>query len=395
MSITIPYRFDLPAAPAPLDTCDEIKASAGQGGPGPIRWEWNVRGQPLTEGEFAEFRRKGGEINRCEARARLIWQQKLDERHEKLQRRNKLFKLIVDVVAAWDPAAYLAQHRKIVRDTLALSRNARRRKLSGLSPAAGRHQAAIRLLHALVFDGLSQAEYCRRHHIDRASASRMLARLCKKEPGLRDSISAIRACVAMVSRLYRQQQVMFRNRERAVAELNKLCAALTPSSSAAEFDAVLRKMNKVEGGHLRRFWPKYGWNFEDVADYGYLTDFAAGRMRSASSGRFRPTALLRDEPFAPFDLHLPGTWNELLAWRELVFAGGQYCSMPVSCPDWAALTKPVRPTKRLEPVPDRYRSIQHAVRLKNGRRQAWDIARVLDHRPALRLLGSPPMAGYG
>ena len=153
MSNAAPYRYDLPDAPPPRDTFDDLTASAGQSsGPDPIQWKWNLRGRPMTADEFADFKRNGGKTNYCEAR--LAWQQRLDERYETRRRRSEVFDLVVDVVAAWDFASYVAKQKKVVRDILALPQNSRRRKLSGLSPVAGRHQAAIRLVHALVFDGL-------------------------------------------------------------------------------------------------------------------------------------------------------------------------------------------------------------------------------------------------
>ena len=206
----------------------------------------------------------------------------------------------------------------------------------------------------------------------------MLARLCKREPGLREAIGAIRACVAMVFRLYQQQQMMFRSRERAVAELNQLCAALTPTSSAAEFDAVLRRMNKIEDDH-RTVRPQYGWDHTEVADNGWLADFSPGRMRSTFSGRFRPVGHLRYEPFEPFDLHDPLTWHPLVSSKPLVFAGGRYCWLSYGCPDFTDQPEaPRRDVVRIEPPPDRYRALVRRVRLKGSGAATWPIARSLD-----------------
>jgi hypothetical protein len=131
----------------------------------------------MTADEFAEFKRNGGKTNYCEAR--LAWQQRLDERHETRRRRSEVFDLVVDVVAAWDSASYVAKHKKVIRNIRALPRNARRQKLSGLSTMARRHQTALRLVHALVFGGLSQADYCRRHHIEK-KVHRGCLRICAK-----------------------------------------------------------------------------------------------------------------------------------------------------------------------------------------------------------------------
>jgi hypothetical protein len=84
-----------------------------------------------------------------------------DRAHEERAGRHPLFDIVVDVVAAWDCSKYIGRHRRAVRGILGLERNARRRKLEGLSTLARRHQQAIRLVHALAFDGLNAAEYCR------------------------------------------------------------------------------------------------------------------------------------------------------------------------------------------------------------------------------------------
>ena len=292
-------------------------------GPSCVRWDWNPRGRAMTPDEFADFLRNGGKINYGEAR--LAKQQQLDERYERRRGRSELFDIVADVVASWDSADYIAKQRKIVRGVLALPRNARRRQLSELPTKARRHQQAIRLVYALVFDGLSRAEYCRRHELDPVSASRMLARLCEKEPGLRNGIGAISACAATTSWQNRQQERMLRNKEREVRRI-------------------------------------YGWDYENIADCGWLPCLSVGSMRSTYGGRFKPTALLREDPFQPLDLHEPSTWLGLVD----------------SYPDWGALSEPVRVVARYEAPPNRYRPIRRAVRLKTKRRQTMDVARVLD-----------------
>jgi hypothetical protein len=247
--------------------------------------------------------------------------QQLDERYEQRRRRSLLFDLVVDVVATWDSAGYIAKQRKIVQDILALPRNARRRQLSEMPTKARRHQTSLRLVHAMAFDGLSRAEYCRRHKLDKAGASRMLEHLCEKEPGLWNAIGAISACAAMTSWQNRQQQRKLRNRVRLI----------------------------------------YGWNIDDVADDGWLTDYSAGGIRSMYGGRFKPTALLR-RAIQTLDLHKPSTWRDLVD----------------GCLDWGALSEPVRDVARYETAPNRYRPIRRAVRLKTKRRQTMDVARALD-----------------
>ena len=235
--------------------------------------------------------------------ARLAEQKVLDERYERRRRRSALFSLVVDVVATWDSAPYIAKHRKTVRDILALPRNTRRPMLYGLPTTARRHQVALRLVRALAFDGLSQAEYCRRHKLDQADASRMLAHLYEKEPGLRNALDAISACAAVTSWQNRQQKRMVSNSVKII----------------------------------------YGWNYEDVPDYGWLS------------------GLLHDEPFTPFNLHEPSAWHGLV--NSLV---------------WGSLIEPRRDVQRFEPLPDRYRPIRRKVRFKDGTRRTLDIARALD-----------------
>ena len=230
----------------------------------------------MTAEEFASFRARGGKIDYCFERAdkQLV----NDERHEKRSKRHPLMDIVVDVVARWDCSEYLGRHRRIVKDILALERNARRRKLEGLPTIARRHQQALRLVNALAFDWINTAEYCRRSGLDPADASRMLAHLYEKEPGLRDAIGAISACGVVTSWKNRQQKRKFPKRERGLEIV-------------------------------------YGFNYRDVADDGWLSDVPSTRFRSVVSGRFKPIAPKPYDPwperFRPFDLHLPDTWRKL------------------------------------------------------------------------------------
>jgi hypothetical protein len=320
-----PFRYKWQDAPDQRDSFDILTDAGERGWSEP---ECHVSryspGRPMTADEFEKFQLNGGKISYCEARA--AQQQQLDLRHEDRRGRSKIVDLVIDVVAVWDSKDYIAKHRNIVHGILGLPRNARRRNLTGLSTKERRHQQAIRLLSAVAIEGLSQAEYCRRHRIHKSDASRMLAHLCDKEPALRNAINAISACTTMTSWQNRQQQQMLCNRERAVRLV-------------------------------------YGWDYQDVADNGWLTDFSAGSIRSINGHRFKPIELLRDEPFTPFELHLPQTWQKI---------------MPDACPPWDALGNPSRAIKRWEPAPDRFRHIKRAVRLHGGRRSTWDIARALD-----------------
>jgi hypothetical protein len=287
----------------------------------------------MTAEEFAAFQAKGRTIDYCLDRADK--QLANDKRHEDRTRQHPLFDVVVDVVAGWDCADYLAKHRKIVGDILGMERNARRRKLEGLSIMARRHQQAVRLVHALAFDGLNAAEYCRRHQLDKADASRMLQHLYEKEPGLADAIGAVSACAATTSWQNRQRNRKFHYRERGVQIV-------------------------------------YGYDYRDVADHGWLSDMPRSGIRSYRSGRFKPIEPIAHEPFRPLDLHLPETWRKL-GFSEV---------------DWDALYEPMRAVRRCD-VPlrygmfDRYRAISRKLRIKDQpetgkpRYRTWRIARAI------------------
>ncbi len=208
---------------------------------------------------------------------------------------------------------------------------------------ARRHQQAIRLVHALAFDGLNAAEYCRRHRLDKADASRMLAHLYEKEPELQDAIDAISACAATTSWQNRQRKRKFPKRERGLEIV-------------------------------------YGFNYRDVADDGWLSDVPSTRFRSVVSGRFKPIAPKAYDPwqerFKPLDLHEPDSWCKL--------------KLPeVAYPHfWDALYEPMRVLQRYD-VPlrygmfDRYRAISRKVRITNHpetgkpKYRTWRIARAI------------------
>ena len=173
------------------------------------------RGIPVTEQELA-----GCRINYCAERlARDALNDKRAAERKDLRPlggRLDLIDIVNDACAsAWDAEKYLAKHQDIVRQILDKPCNQRRRKFAGMSTMQRRHQKALRLVHALAFDGLTHAEYCRKHKIDKADASRMLAHLYEKEPGLADAIHAISACAAGISWQNRQQKQNLRIQERA------------------------------------------------------------------------------------------------------------------------------------------------------------------------------------
>jgi len=313
--------------------------------------DWK-RGEPTPQCMIDAFIKKGGTINRGEARAA---KQKLnDERHNERQQRNGYLKQIVtEVVAAWDPLKYLERHRAIVRWILAKPRNRRRQDLTSLSTRAFRRQQTIRIVRAIAFDGLTQAEHCRRTGLDPAEASRMLADLCEEEPGLADTQKVISTCNHFVIWQKRQHKQMLHNkREQRTAKV------------------------------------LYGYDYSDVVDAGeWLPDYDAGSIRSIYSGNFKPCAMARDataqrghEDTPVLDLHEPETWRETQVPKHpLIFAGGRYRTEKLSVVlDWAAI-EPMRKATRLTSLPDRYRSISRTVTIKNGGREVWRIARTLDH----------------
>jgi hypothetical protein len=294
----------------------------------------------MTAEEFAAFQAKGGKIDYGAAR---MDKQILNHiRHEDRVRRHPLFDIVVDVVAAWDCSDYLAKHRRVARDILALPRNDRRRKLEGLSTMARRHQRTLRLVHALASDGINTADYCRRHKLDKADASRMLAHLYKKEPGLVDAIGAISACGTVTSWQNRQRKRKFPKRERGLEIV-------------------------------------YGFNYRDVADDGWLSDVPSTQFRSVVSGRFKPIAPKPyepwPEPFRAFDLHQPDTWCKL-GFPAVVWDSFRFKLQLHRLPSGTFGFTWERAVERYD-VPlrygvfDRYREISRKVRLKNGKSATW------------------------
>ncbi len=317
----------------------------------------------MTADELTAFEARGKKINYGGKRAA---KQKLnDQRYDQRKERNGLMMSVVtEVVATWNPTSYPGKHRAIVREILEKSRNQRRRKLSGMPTMQRRHQEAIRLVYALALDDISQAEYCQRHKLDPADASRMLAHLYEKEPGLKDAIGAISACGTVTSWQNRQQK-------------QKLC-------------------DKREGVTL-----VFGFDYSEAPDHGgwiKLADLSAGCVKSYRAGktesiavwddiplsRFRTVSANRFErihlpqyldrpktwrvPSKPFDLHKPATW----------FDCETYYRFALTRPFWEPFVDPAHPVARYKPLPDRYRSISRAARLKNGGREVWRIARTLD-----------------
>jgi hypothetical protein len=361
----VQFNYDEWENPRRVRDAFERLSRAAERGPAKeeLTRSYELPAKAMTANEFAEFKRKGRKIDYGEER--LEKQCLNDLRHEERVKRHPLIDVVIDVVAAWNSAGYLGRHRAIVREILAKPRNQRRRKLSGMSTKERRHQEAIRLVPALAFDGMTQAEYCRRHNLAPSDASRMLAHLDEKEPGLVDAMGAISACATAISWQNRQQQKLLRH--------------------------------KREGG-IRI---KYGYDYRDVADNGWLSDVPSSRFRSVSSGRFKPIEplarldLLRPEtrrkPSKPFNLHRPGKWRRPWAWTH-------WEREPVNF--WDALYEPIRTVERYD-VPlrygvyDRYRDLSRNLTFKDGKQMTRSIARAIpiwdwDTRP----LGYHPQYWY-
>jgi hypothetical protein len=187
------------------------------------------RGTPFTEQELAAFKRNGGAIDYCGERLakRVVLDRRAAERKDVRPFAGHLpyTRDLIDTVE--DAIAYSteliekmqAEHRVTAAAILDKPCNARSKKLSGLPPRRWRHQQAIRIARALAFDGITQAEYCRKHKISRSQSSRMLAGLYEREPGLAEAISGISDCAAMLSWQKLQQTEILHRKEREERKL--------------------------------------------------------------------------------------------------------------------------------------------------------------------------------
>ena len=313
---------------------------------------YSRRGIPMRDYEYADFVTRGGKIDYGEKRAAK--QRLNDQRYDQRIEHNRLLiDIVTEVVATWNPASYLHRHRAIACEILGKSRNQRRRKLSDMSTMQRRHQEAIRLVHALAFEDISQAQYCECHKLDPADASRMLDHLYKKEPGLADAIGAISACAAATSWQNRQQK-------------QKLC-------------------DKREGVKL-----VFGFDYGEAPDHGgwiKLADLSAGRVKSYRTGKAESIAVWDDIPLSRFRavsanrfdrIHLPQYLDRPKTWRvaskpfDLHEPATWYASDDLSIPRkqrlplhyWNALHEPMRAVRRLRHPLDRYRAISRKVKLK-------------------------------
>ena len=315
---------------------------------------YSRRGVPMRDYEYADFVTRGGKIDLGEKR--FEWQRRSDRQHEKNQRRHPLMETVLDCLARWNSSEYLEGHRGIVRAILKKPRNQRRRGLRNISTKLRRHQQALRLVHAIAFEGLTAAEYCRLHELDPAAASRMLKHLYEKEPGLADAIGAISACAATTSWQNRQE-----NRRRRYKE-----------------------------GRGKKAILVLGSDYSNVADRGeWLAETSAGSRKSYTTGAAASISdvgaipkYMRNDPIRPetghapskppFDLHEPATWY-----------ASDYLSIPrkqrLSPHYWNAFHGSIRTVKRLEPRFDRYRETKRTLKYKDsGHKKSKIVARVLD-----------------
>ena len=306
---------------------------------------YSRRGIPMRGCEYADFLARGGKIDLGEKR--FEWQRRSDRQHEKNQRRHPLTETVLDCLARWSSSEYLKRHRATVRLILEKPRNQRRRKLSGVSTKRRRHQQALRIVHAIAFEGLTAAEYCQRHELDKADASRMLKHLYEKEPGLADAIGAISACAATTSWQNRQQ-----NRRRRCKE-----------------------------GRGKKATLVLGADYSNVADRGeWLADTSAGSRKSYTTGAAASISdvgaiprYMRNDPIRPetgyapskppHRMHRPSTWRHV--------------NQPLGF--WDAFVSPARTVRLLEPGFDRYRETKRTLKYKGtGHKKSKIVARILD-----------------
>jgi hypothetical protein len=331
-----------------------------------------ARGKAMTRDEFASFLQGGGKINYGDARMdkQIVNGVRHEERKalrpigakksyyfpgtKDLNRRSQdLIDIVVDVVTWWDPRNYMENNNREIRDILSKLRNLKHHIRPNMSTRERRHQHAIRLAHALINEG-SAAAYCQETGLDPADASRMLARLYAREPGLREAIVRRSACATTITWQKRQQEKIFlywvrRAKRRSDADLK---GTFSDNSLVYNLDTT--------------------W---DVVGDDWLCDYDAGSIRNIYSGRFKPCASVRDatalpgqedRPSKPLNLHQPKAWH-----KE---------GLPLGF--WDNLREPT-PTVERYTLPtfygiyDRYRAMSQGVKLKNGKRATWRIGRAL------------------
>ena len=232
------------------------------------------RGRPMDAGEYAAFKSKGRTIDYCGER---LAKQRLNDDRAAVRKNPRpfgrgvdgssrdLIDLVIDAIA-WStrPAEMLANSQAVIQQIMSKSRNRKYKQTPGMSEMHRLHQQDIRLVHALASKGITQAEFCRRTGSKPHSASRSLARIAKKEPGLLDALNARSARAAMVSWQKVQQNRMLRRRERE------------------------RKENKLV----------YGLNNQTIDMETYPSQASFGRM-ILSGGRSQILSPIHEEPAEP------------------------------------------------------------------------------------------------
>ena len=183
-----------------------------------------LRGRPMGADEYAAFKSKGRKIDYCGER---LAKQKLNDARAATRKDLRplgagrdLIDLVINAIA-WSsrPAEMMATSQALITQIMSEPRNRKYKQTPGMSEMHRLHQQDIRLVHALALKGITQAEHCRRIGLKPHAASRSLARIGKKEPGLLDALNARSACAAMVSWQNVQQRQMLRYRERERKEV--------------------------------------------------------------------------------------------------------------------------------------------------------------------------------
>ena len=222
--------------------------------------------------EYAAFKSKGRKIDYCGER---LAKQKLNDARAATRKDLRplgagrdLIDLVINAIA-WSsrPAEMMATSQALITQIMSEPRNRKYKQTPGMSEMHKLHQQDIRLVHALALKGITQAEHCRRIGLKPHAASRSLARIGKKEPGLLDALNARSACAAMVSWQNVQQRQMLRYKERERKEV-----------------PLIFGLNSVQ----------------QIATEPYPSQASSPRMaRDGALGGYRYLPLIPDEPYEP------------------------------------------------------------------------------------------------
>ena len=291
------------------------------------------RGRPMDADEFAAFKDKGRTVNYCGER---LAKQKLNEARAARRRDLRplgggrdLIDLVINAIAHSDrPAEMLGESRVIIRRIMTEPRNRKYKRTSGMSAMHRRHQQDIRLVHAMAA-GMTLAQYYNKTGISHKKASRSLARIAEKEPGLIEVLNATSACAAVVS----WQEV------------------------------TKNKLLRLKERERREIGLSYGLNdFQNVVAEPYPSQASSGRMSKSGGGR-QPLSLI-EQPWWVFDHVLGGEPREPDEWWVYEFIAAVFDLPQID---------------RI-PVPAPYRHhkpLSRAVVLKDGRRASWAVARAV------------------